>query len=126
MAYRKKIGNKQKKLAIGLLNGEGKGEAMRNAGYAPSVARTPSLIMKTKGFHLAMAEVAADAGYVASSLIAHIKARMMTDELDSLNIVESTKVLERVVNTAHKLSEISGIKARKETIDGLDNIIDIG
>ena len=123
---RRKVSEKQHILAVGVLNGKQASKVCAEAGYSPSISRSPSKILKTKGFQLAMAEEAAKAGYIASAMMASLQAKIMAGELDTINITDTAKTLEKIVNIADKLAEMSGIKAKKDTIDGLENIIDIG
>lgn len=73
--------NKQRKYAFNRMNQDmTKQDAALDAGYSATSARVPAKIEATRGFHLAMAQLAGQTGNVAMKILHVLNARDLSKE----------------------------------------------
>jgi len=88
---------RQMKYARGLMDeNKTKQQIAIDAGFSPSTARVPKLIENKKGFKLAMAFLAGEAGYTTMKLMYELKARDLK-EFDNKTLIQCLNVMAKNV-----------------------------
>lgn len=124
--YRREPTAKQRKLALAYMNGKKGKEAVLQAGYSETLAKSPSVLTRSRGFLLAMQLQAEELGYVSTALLNHLKIQIDDGALRDLNFQDTLKSLEKIANISDKYAEITGWKKKANADDGLEDIINIG
>jgi len=115
--------NKQRMAAKLIMNGRSPTEAVKEAGYSPSMARVPGVVMRGKLFNQALYKEAESMHAIMSMM----QAKVLAEGLDSLTIKETLQHMGTVANAMDKIYSMTGWKDKTKDNDSdvlnLDDVL---
>ena len=123
MSMRHVASDKQRLAAKLIMNGYSPTEAVKQAGYAPSVVRTPGVVLRGKKFNRELYKEAESMHMIMTMM----QAKVLSEGLDSLTIKETLQHMGTIANAMDKIHSMSGLKDKNRDNDNdvlnLDDVL---